>query len=127
MSDARVTIRKKIEQLGRRKKHGLKKLFGTTERPRLVVYRSNKHIYAQLVDDSKAITITGCSTITLELRDKVAAMKGKLNEAKAVGMLIAELAKKNGIEQVAFDRNGRRYHGRVKALADGAREGGLKF
>jgi len=127
MSDPRVTIRKKLEQLHRRKKHGLKKLFGTAERPRLVIYRSNEHIYAQLVNDAEALTITGCSTITPDLREKVATMKGKLAEAKAVGLLIAELAKKNGIEMVAFDRNGRRYHGRVKALADGAREGGLKF
>ncbi len=127
MSDPRVTIRKKLEQLNRRKKHGLKKLFGTPDRPRLMVYRSNKHIYAQLVDDTTSVTITGCSTNSPDLREKVAAMKGKLDEAKAVGMHIAALAKKNGIEQVAFDRNGRRYHGRVKALADGAREGGLQF
>ncbi len=127
MSDARVTIRKKLEQLRRRRKHGLKKLFGTSDRPRLVVYRSNKHIFAQLIDDAKAWTITGCSTLSPDLRDQVAGMKGKLAEAKAVGFHIATLAKKNGIEQVAFDRNGRRYHGRVKALADGAREGGLKF
>ncbi len=127
MSNPRVTVRKKLEQLERRKKHGLKKLFGTSERPRLLVFRSNKHIYAQLVNDVKSCTITGCSTNSPELRDKVAAMKGKLDEAKAVGMQIAALAKQNGIEMVAFDRNGRRYHGRVKALADGAREGGLKF
>jgi large subunit ribosomal protein L18 len=127
MTDVRVTMRIKLERLQRRKQHGLKKLFGTSERPRLIVYRSNRHIFAQLVDDSTRTTITGCSTLSPAIHDQVAALKGKLEEAKLVGKQIAVLAKEKGIAMVAFDRNGRRYHGRVKALADGAREAGLQF
>ena len=127
MSDSRVAVRKKLEGLARRKKHVAKKLFGNAERPRLVVYRSNRHLYAQIVDDISHRTLTGCSTLSPALREKVAGLKGKIEEANLVGKHIAELAKSKGIEQVAYDRNGRKYHGRTKALAEGAREGGLKF
>ncbi len=127
MSDNRVPVRRKLEMLARRKKHIAKKLFGTPERPRLVIYRSNSHIYAQIVDDVNRKTITGCSSLTPALREKVTGLKGKLEEGKIVGQFVAGLAKARGIEQVAFDRNGCRYHGRVKALADGARAGGLQF
>lgn len=127
MSDPRVPIRRKLEMLARRKKHVSKTVRGTPERPRLVIYRSNKHVYAQIVDDLNQLTITGCSTLTPALKEKVAAVKGKLEEGKMVGKHIAELAKGKGIEKVCFDRNGCRYHGRVKALADGAREGGLQL
>ncbi len=97
---------------------------GTAERPRLSVYRSNKEIYAQLIDDSNGVTLAAVSS-----RDKeLSKAKGTKTEiANQVGKAIAEKAVKAGIEKVAFDRGGNLYHGRVKSLADGAREGGLKF
>ncbi|MGI9546505.1 MAG: 50S ribosomal protein L18 [Flavobacteriaceae bacterium] len=97
---------------------------GTAEKPRLCVYRSNKEIYAQLIDDRKGVTLVAASS-----RDKeLAKAKGTKSEvAKQVGKAIAEKAAKAGIEKVAFDRGGNLYHGRVKSLAEGAREGGLKF
>ncbi|RMG82496.1 MAG: 50S ribosomal protein L18 [Bacteroidetes bacterium] len=98
-----------------------KKIHGTAERPRLSVYRSNKEIYAQLIDDVAQKVITGASSLKLD-------KKGTKTEVAAeVGKLIAEKAKAAGIEKVVFDRNGYLYHGRVKALADAAREAGLKF
>ena len=105
----------------RRKIRVRKAVQGTTERPRLSVFRSVKHIYAQIIDDSTGKTLASASS--------VAAQKAGGNKAAAteIGKAIAEKAKAAGIQQVAFDRNGFRYHGRVKALADGAREGGLKF
>jgi len=127
MTDVGVAVRRKLEGLSRRRKRIAKRLRGEPNRPRLVVFRSNRHIYAQLVDDLNHVTITGCSTLTPETRVEIKDMKGKLDEARRVGKKLAEIAKAKGIEIVAFDRNGRRYHGRVKALADGAREGGLKF
>jgi large subunit ribosomal protein L18 len=103
-----------------------KKLEGSAERPRLAVFRSAKHIYAQLVDDIHGVTITSASTQTPDLRD---ALKGQKKTAKAVavGKKIAELAKAKGVSAVVFDRAGYPYHGRVAALANGAREGGLQF
>ena len=99
------------------------KVAGTAERPRLAVFRSNKGIFAQLVDDDSGRTIAGASWLGLPK-----SFKGdKSEQAAAVGKAIAEAAKKAGIESVVFDRGGYLYHGRVKALADGAREGGLKF
>lgn len=99
-----------------------KKIFGTSQRPRLVVFRSNKHIYAQVIDDSRGHTIAAYSS--LKLGGDV-----KLNKetARKVGMEIAKIALEKGVQKVVFDRNGYIYHGRVKALADGAREGGLNF
>jgi large subunit ribosomal protein L18 len=98
------------------------KVSGTTERPRLAVFRSNRGIFAQLVDDENGRTITGASWLGLK------AFKGsKTEQAAAVGKALAEVAKQAGIEAVVFDRGGYLYHGRVKALAEGAREGGLKF
>ena len=96
---------------------------GTADRPRLSVFRSNKQIYAQIIDDSNGVTLASASSINKE------APKGlpKLEQAANVGKMIAESAKKAGIETVIFDRNGYLYHGRVKQLADSAREGGLKF
>ena len=98
--------------------------FGTTERPRLSVYRSNKEIYAQIVDDVNGVTISSASS-----RDKdISSTKGTKSEIAAlVGKTVAEKAIKAGIETIAFDRGGYLYHGRVKSLADGAREAGLKF
>jgi large subunit ribosomal protein L18 len=99
---------------------------GTSERPRLAVFRSNHHIYAQLIDDSQHCTIVSASTLEAELRAELAS--GSNCDASAhVGKLIAERAKAKGVEQVVFDRGGNLYHGRVKALADAAREGGLHF
>ncbi|HXH87596.1 MAG TPA: 50S ribosomal protein L18 [Gaiellaceae bacterium] len=99
------------------------KVAGTAERPRLAVFRSNKGVFAQLVDDASGKTIAGASWLGLPK-----SFKGdKTAQAEAVGKAVAEAAKKAGIESVVFDRGGYLYHGRVKALADGAREGGLKF
>jgi large subunit ribosomal protein L18 len=98
------------------------KVSGTAERPRLAVFRSNRGIFAQLVDDESGRTITGASWLGLK------SFKGsKTEQAAAVGKALAEVAKQAGVEAVVFDRGGYLYHGRVKALAEGAREGGLKF
>ena len=99
------------------------KVTGTAERPRLAVFRSNKGIFAQLIDDESGRTIAGASWLGLKKSFK----GNKVEQAAEVGKLLAEAAKKAGIETVVFDRGGYLYHGRVKALADGAREGGLKF
>jgi large subunit ribosomal protein L18 len=98
--------------------------FGTAERPRLSVFRSNKEIYAQVIDDNKGVTLAAASS-----RDKeLSKAKGTKSEIAAqVGKAVAEKAKEAGIERVAFDRGGNLYHGRVKSLAEGAREAGLKF
>ncbi len=102
-------------------KRGIRKrILGTSEKPRLTVFRSNKKIYAQIIDDTKGSTLVSSSS-------PGNAKGGKMDEAKAVGMQIAKAAKDSGIETVVFDRNGYLYHGRVAALAEGAREGGLKF
>ncbi len=101
-----------------------KKVQGTSERPRLCVFRSNAHIYAQLIDDDKGITITGTSSLTLGEEAKGLT---KTEKSRLVGKRIAQLALERGIKKVVFDRNGYKYHGRVKALAEGAREGGLEF
>lgn len=111
------------EQLLRRKIRIRARVEGTASRPRLSVYRSLLHISAQLIDDASGKTLVAAS----DLKMKKAAEGGKVAMAKAVGMALAEAAKKAGITEVVFDRNGRMYHGRVKALAEGAREGGLKF
>ncbi len=104
-----------------------KKLRGTSEVPRLVVYRSLDHIYAQLIDDVNSKTILTVSTKSKDVSDKLSGAKGKVEKSKLIGKLTAEKAISNSISSVVFDRNGYLYHGRVKALADGAREGGLKF
>jgi large subunit ribosomal protein L18 len=108
----------------RRQGRGRKNLSGTAERPRLVVTRSSKHISAQVVDDNVGKTLVHASTMEGELRSQSG---DKTDKAKLVGGLIAERAKAAGIEGVVFDRAGNQYHGRVAALADGAREGGLRF
>jgi large subunit ribosomal protein L18 len=101
-----------------------KKVRGTAERPRLAVFRSNKFIYAQLINDDKGLTLLAASSKDGE----TAGMKtNKIEQSKAVGKLLAEKALASGIETVVYDRGGYLYHGRVKALAEGAREGGLKF
>ena len=108
----------------RRQMRGRKKISGTAERPRLVVTRSSKHMTAQLVDDLAGTTLASASTMEADVR----AIEGdKSAKARKVGELVAERAKAAGVEGVVFDRAGNKYHGRVAALADGAREGGLTF
>ena len=99
---------------------------GTTDRPRLNVFRSLSEIYAQVIDDSAGRTIASASTVDKDLREQMKGLK-KAEQAKLVGQKVAERAKDKGIEAVVFDRGGFRYVGRIKALADGAREGGLQF
>jgi large subunit ribosomal protein L18 len=104
----------------KRKMHIRKTMSGSAQRPRLTVFRSNKHIHAQLIDDVSGLTLVSASDVKIE--------KGNgIDRATIVGSEIASLAKKNKLETVVFDRNGYRYHGRVKALADAARAAGLKF
>ena len=112
----------------RRRRHARvrRKVSGTSERPRLNVYRSLRHIYAQVIDDSTGQTLVSASTLDTELRDEIGELAVQ-EQAKAVGKAVAERARAKGIEQVIFDRGGYPYHGRVKALADGSREGGLVF
>lgn len=99
---------------------------GTTQRPRLNVFRSLSEIYAQVIDDSAGRTLAAASSVDHDLREKMKGLK-KSEQAKLVGQAVAERAKSKGIEAVVFDRGGFRYVGRIKALADGAREGGLQF
>lgn len=110
----------------RRKKRIRKKVFGTAERPRLTVYRTASHIYAQVIDDTSGTTLVAVSTLSESIR-QVDGHKGNITAAGRVGKLLAERATAAKITRVVFDRNGFLYHGRVKALADAAREGGLEF
>lgn len=104
-----------------------KKIFGTTERPRLVVYRSIKYLHAQLVDDSKNEVIVGLFNKSKLALDALKDTKTKTDASRALGKVLAEQAKKKKVTKIVFDRNGYLYHGRVKAFAEGAREGGLDF
>jgi large subunit ribosomal protein L18 len=110
----------------RRKKHIKKTVRGTTTRPRLSVFRSARHIYAQIIDDDLGTTLASASTLSAEFKDFDGATSN-IKAATKVGTLVAEKAKTAGIGKVVFDRNGYLFHGRVKALADGAREAGLDF
>lgn len=118
----------KSRSLARERRHARvrKQVFGNPGRPRLNVFKSLTGIYAQIIDDMDGNTLVSASTVDKELREKVKGMK-KSEQAKAVGKAIAERAKNKGISSVVFDRGGFRYTGRIKALADGAREGGLQF
>jgi large subunit ribosomal protein L18 len=116
----------KAQRLERRKHHIRATLSGSGERPRLAVFRSDKHIYAQVIDDLAGKTLVAAASTQKDVRGDLK-NRGNIAAAKLVGKSIAEKAKAAGITMVAFDRGGRRYHGRVKALADAAREGGLKF
>ncbi|NPB09725.1 MAG: 50S ribosomal protein L18 [Thermodesulfobacteria bacterium] len=121
---------KKLLRRLRRKRRVRKKIFGTPERPRLSVFRSCKHIYAQIIDDTTGRTLVAASSLTPEIREKAVELKkegGKTAVAKAVGELLGQRAVSAGIKKVAFDRGGYKYHGRVKALADAARAAGLEF
>ena len=122
--------KRKEEARLKRKKRVRKKIFGTPERPRLCVYKSCKHIYAQIIDDTIGNTLVAASSLSPEIREKLNELKkkgGKTEVAKAVGELIAKKALEKGITKVCFDRGGFRYHGRIKALADAARALGLEF
>ena len=119
----------KIDKNAERKRRHVrvrKSVTGTAERPRLSVYRSTNHIYAQLIDDTKGVTLASASTLEKSVKAEIAG-KTKREAAKIVGKVAAERAKEKGIETVVFDRGGYLYTGRVQSLADGAREAGLKF
>lgn len=118
-TNPKITARKK------RAKRIRTKLFGTSTRPRLSIYRSNCHIYAQIIDDNSGNTLVSFSSKDKGFIDSNTV--DKCEKAKQVGLIIAEKAKSLGIDQIVFDRNGYLYHGRVKALSEGAREGGLQF
>jgi large subunit ribosomal protein L18 len=117
-----VAVQTKPQQRLRRRRRVRAKISGTAERPRLSVFRSNRGIFAQLVDDVAGRTIAAVNWIEPELRDL-----GRMEQAKRAGELLAERAQAAGVATCVFDRGGYRYHGRVRALAEGAREGGLKF
>lgn len=114
------------EQTQKRHRRLRVKLEGTTESPRLAVYRSTKHIYAQIIDDIKRVTLVSASSVDPELKDKLK-HGGNIEAAKLVGELLAKRAAKAKVTDVVFDRGGFLYHGRISALADAAREGGLNF
>lgn len=119
----RTTSPKKVVRF-KRKRRIRADLEGTAEKPRLSVFRSNQHLYVQIIDDVKGHTLISASTVEEEMRDKVFAT---IDGAKTLGGLVAKRALAKNISQVVFDRSGYLYHGRIKALADAAREGGLKF
>lgn len=125
-------MKKKIKNLRvasrlKRKMRVRKKIMGTSERPRLVVFRSLKHIYAQIVNDEEGKTLLGVSDLTPAVRAQLKPEHKKTDRSVLVGQAIAKLALERGIKRVVFDRAGYRYHGRVKALAEAAREAGLEF
>lgn len=110
----------------RRQQRVRKKVRGTDTRPRVCIFRSNKHIYAQVISDDRNVTLATVSTLSDQLSDRVKTGKG-IEVAKQVGLALAKICKDKNINRVVFDRNGFLFHGRVKAVADGAREGGLEF
>ena len=120
-------IKKNYNSRLRSKKKIRKTISGTSLRPRLSVYRSLDNIYAQLIDDATGRTLVAASSLSKELAEEIKNLKGKVSKSKLVGNLVAKKALENNITTVVFDRNGYKYHGRVKAVAEGAREGGLKF
>jgi large subunit ribosomal protein L18 len=115
----------KLERRSRIKMRVRKDIYGTKDKPRLSVFRSNKQIYVQFIDDAEGKTLLSVSSRVKEIADKAGITK--IEQARMVGKLAAEKSKENGINNVVFDRNGYLYHGRIKALAEAAREGGLKF
>jgi large subunit ribosomal protein L18 len=121
-----ANVAKRRAGVRRRHRRVRKKVFGTPERPRLCVYRSVKHIYTQVVDDVAGRSLLAVSTLSKPLKGKLKSTSNR-DAATQVGTLLAEQAKKAGIAAVCFDRGGRKYHGRVKALAEAARKGGLQF
>ncbi len=111
----------------KRKKRIRKKIIGTAQRPRLCVFRSAKHIYAQVIDDTTGCTLASAGSVEKQIKDLLADVEGKTAKAKLVGKTIGERALAKGVKKVVFDRSGFQYHGRVKAISDGAREAGLTF
>jgi large subunit ribosomal protein L18 len=122
MDHARTILRQRIRRRHRVRRH----IRGTAERPRLAVFRTHKHIYAQIIDDASGRTLVSASTVDKQLRDAVA-FGGNKQAAEAVGKAVAERAQAVGLKKVCFDRGEFRYHGRVQALADAARSAGLEF
>jgi large subunit ribosomal protein L18 len=120
------TLNPRTQSRIKRKKRIRKRVIGTSERPRLCVFRSARHIYAQIIDDTRGHTLTAASTVEKTLK-KSSEKGGKMVAANQIGKMVAERAIKQGINKVVFDRNGFLYHGRLKAVSDGAREGGLEF
>jgi large subunit ribosomal protein L18 len=117
----------RAEARQKRKKRIRKKISGTTERPRLTVFRSAKNIYAQIIDDTTSRTLADASSLLRDIRPQIGGKGGNKEGAAIIGRLIAERALEKGIKKVIFDRNGFLYHGRIKALAEAAREHGLEF
>jgi large subunit ribosomal protein L18 len=126
---ATVASPAKRRSIARGKRHARvrRKVTGSAERPRLCVFRSHKNIYAQVIDDVAGTTLVAASSLEKDIAKAVGGGEGKLSLSKAVGQIIAKRAKEKGIVRVSFDRGGYRFHGRVKALADAAKEGGLDF
>jgi len=122
-----MSILSRKQQTQKRHKRLRRHLIGTAERPRLAVFRSNNHIYAQVIDDSSQSTLCAASTLDKDLRSELKADASSCVASTAVGGLVAKRALAKGIQQVVFDRGGNLYHGRVKALAEAAREAGLEF
>lgn len=116
-----------VERRSKRKARVRRKIVGTTARPRLAVYRSLKHVYAQIIDDAQGRTIVSASSLSKDVREQAKEARTELEICRLVGMTAARKALENNIKEVVFDRSGYLYHGRVKAVADGAREAGLKF
>jgi large subunit ribosomal protein L18 len=121
-----ATLNPRSQARLKRKKRIRKKLVGTTKRPRLCVFRSAKHIYAQLIDDSQGQTLVAASSMEKAVRDD-SETKNKVTAANTVGKIIGQRALEKGVKEVVFDRNGFLYHGRIRAVSEGAREAGLKF
>ncbi len=122
-----MILKNNLERRLKKKFRIRKTIVGTSDCPRLSVYRSLNHIYAQLVDDATGKTLISASTLSKEIREQVKALRNRAEVAKMVGKLAGQKAVEKKIERAVFDRNGYLYHGRVKAVADGAREAGLKF
>jgi large subunit ribosomal protein L18 len=120
-------MKRNITRRQRSKTSIRKKVHGTPDKPRLSVYRSLNHIYTQLVDDTSGKILSSASTLSKEIQSELKNAKSKVDKSKIVGTLIAKKATEKNIASVVFDRSGYRYHGRVQAVAEGAREGGLKF
>ena len=118
---------RKIKTRDRGKIKIRKRIEGSEQKPRLAVYRSLNNIYAQLIDDSSGKTIVAVSSLSKDLQEDLKSAKGKIDKSKIVGNFLAKKALEKNVKKVVFDRSGYKYHGRVKAIADGAREGGLDF
>lgn len=121
----KLVVKNRMAERRRRRTRG--KMFGTAGRPRLTVCKSSKNVFVQIIDDEKRITLVGLASSSKDMRKSLKKSENKTEVAQKVGLKIAEFAKAKGIETVVFDRSRYRYHGRVKAVAEGAREGGLKF